>query len=300
MMFRGRVTVAAAQYPIDFLESWAAYRAKIERLTAEAAARGARLLVFPEYAALELASLWPPEVYRSLPRQIGALQERLPDFLELHADVARRHGVYVLAGSYPVRQPDDTYRNRAYLFNPSGESQFQEKLLMTRFEAEEWGIQAGDRAKVFETEIGAIGVCICYDSEFPLIGRAQAEAGGRLLLVPSCTDSAHGYHRVRVGSQARALENQCYVVQAVTVGEAPWSPALDANTGAAGVYAPSNPPFPASGVLAQGETDRAEWVYAEIDFALLDEVRARPQVYNFNDWSRHVRFAEREPERVRL
>lgn len=298
--FRGRVTVAAAQYPIEFHESWTAYRAKIERLVGEAAGHGARLLVFPEYAALEIASLYPPAIHRSLPRQLDALQERVPDFLALHAQVARSHGVYLLAGSYPVRLSDGSYRNRAYFFNPAGEAQYQEKLLMTRFEAEKWGIQPGERASVFETDVGTIGVCVCYDSEFPIIARAQTEAGARLLLVPSCTDSAHGFHRVRVGSQARALENQCYVIQAVTVGAAPWSPAVDVNTGAAAFYAPPNPPLPASGILAQGEMDRPQWVYADLDMGLLEAVRADPQVYSFGDWPRQSRYSEVGARRVRF
>ena len=109
---------------------------------------------------------------------------------------------------------------------------------MTRFEREEWGISAGQHVKVFETLLGRLAVLICYDAEFPLLARSGVEAGAQVILAPSCTDSLQGYWRVRIGAQARALEGQCYVVQSPTVGEAAWSPAVDVNYGAAGIYGP--------------------------------------------------------------
>jgi predicted amidohydrolase len=105
----------------------------------------------------------------------------------------------------------------------------------------------------------------------------------QLLLVPSCTDTEAGATRVRVGCLARALENRCFVAQSVTAGEAPWSPALDANTGEAAVYAPMDAGLPADGVLAMTRGDE-RWAVAELDFAALEASRARAQVANDLDW----------------
>ena len=80
-------------------------------------------------------------------------------------------------------------------------------------------IEAGDALKVFDFDGVRAGIAICYDIEFPLPVRAQCEAGARLLLVPSCTDTEAGATRVRVGCLARALENRCFVAQAVTAGD---------------------------------------------------------------------------------
>ena len=91
---------------------------------------------------------------------------------------------------------------------------------MTRFENEQWLIKSGKELKCFDTEYGKIAINICYDSEFPLLARKQVEAGCVLILVPSCTDTLAGYHRVKIGSHARALENQCYVVQSLLAGDA--------------------------------------------------------------------------------
>ena len=113
--------------------------------------------------------------------------------------------------------------NRAPLIAPDGRLAFQDKMAMTRFEAERWGVAAGAGPQVFDTPWGRLGVSICYDAEFPKHVRAQVEAGAWLVLVPTCTDSLHGFNRVRFACQARALENQCFVAMAPTVGEAPWS-----------------------------------------------------------------------------
>ena len=166
---------------------------------------------------------------------------------------------------------------------------------MTRFEREEWGIAASPVLRLFDTSLGKIGVNICYDSEFPLLARAQVEAGMELLLVPSCTDSEHGYWRVRIGSQARALEGQCYVLHSPTVGKASWSPAVDVNRGAAAIYGPPDRGMPASGVLASGEMDEPQWVFAELDLAKVAALRADGGVLNSVHWGEQP-GAEQLPE----
>ena len=276
--------LAAAQYDIGFLPDWAAYATKIQHWVSEAVGQGARFLVFPEYFSMELASLFPEPVYQSLTLQLEALQTLYPDFLALYAGQARQHGVYLLAGSFPVRQDDGSYRNRAWLFSPDGSSDYQDKLQMTRFENEQWLIKAGSEIKLLDTEFGKVGVNICYDSEFPLLARKQVESGADLILVPSCTDTVAGYHRVRIGCQARALENQCYVVQSPTVGLAPWSEAVDVNIGAAAVYTPVDYGYPDNGILAIGEINQAQWVYADINLAGIAKVRETGQVFNYRDW----------------
>ena len=276
--------IAVAQYDIEFLGTWETYERKIERWFAEAARNGARFLVFPEYFSMELASLFPESVYSSLSKQLAAVAELLPRFLELFGAAATAHGVYVVAGSFPTRMPDGTYRNRSFLFGPGGSLGFQEKLQMTRFERERWSIEGGEAIETFDIEFGTIAIDVCYDVEFPLIARAQVEAGATLIVVPSCTDTLAGYYRVRVGAQARALENQCYVVQASTVGSAPWSEAVDENVGAAGVFTPIDYGFPGDGVLAVGDLNVPGWVYAEIDLAAVARVRAEGQVFNHRDW----------------
>jgi predicted amidohydrolase len=276
--------LATAQYDISFLDSWDNYRAKVQQWVEQAVSQQAQLLLFPEYACMELASLFPESVYRSLSGQLDALQSLLDDYLRLYQALACQHKVYIQAGTFPVKQADGSFRNHAYFFTPQGDIDFQAKLTMTRFENEQWHIARGFEIKVFDTAFGKIGINICYDSEFPYYARLQAERGARLILVPSCTDTQAGSYRVRIGCQARALENQCYVAQACLVGNAEWSEAVDVNCGAAAVYTPVDRGFPDTGILSAGDYNRVQWVYAEIDMAAVETVRQHGQVFNYNDW----------------
>lgn len=308
--------VAAAQYAVERLISAAALKDKVARWVAEAAAGGARLLVFPEFAGLEFTSIQDrravpdrrsPERHKlgpllqtpatrriepSLEWETGAMQNSLRDFLEIHAELAAAHKVYLLAGSIPVLKGSDLH-NRAYFFAPDGNVGFQDKIVPTRWEREVWAIKAGSDIRIFETDFGPIGIAICYDVEFPLVARLQAEAGARLVLTPCCCDSLRGYHRVRVGARARALENQAYVLQSPVIGQAPWSGTLGASVGSAGIYAPPDlGPHP-NGVIAQGPSDAPQWVFADLDLKALDRIRSGGgTMANEDEWRSHLTFTQ--------
>lgn len=281
-----KVNIATAQYDISFLANWEEYRNKTETWVNNAVSHNARILVFPEYASMELASLFGEEVYSSLSKQLAAMQTVHNDYLELFKTLAVNHKCYIQSGSFPVEAGEKRYCNRAYLFYPNGKIEYQDKLIMTRFENEQWLISAGHELKCFDTEFGRLGINICYDSEFPMLARKQVEMGANLILVPSCTDTLAGYHRVKIGCQARALESQCYVVQACLVGNAPWSEAVDVNVGAAAIYTPVDRGFPDNGILAEGELNSVQWVIGEIDLTSCGKVRQQGQVFNYRDWPR--------------
>ncbi|CAN5501975.1 carbon-nitrogen hydrolase family protein [soil metagenome] len=282
------VTVAAAQYGVEFLGDWETYTQKLAWMVGEAAQQGAQILVFPEYACLELASLFSSEIYQDMHRQLEAVQAYLAAFVQLHCELAQQHHLYIVASSFPVQLSDDSFRNRAYFCKPDGTYDFQDKLIMTRFENEVWYINPGDEVKVFDTAYGKVGITICYDAEFPLIARRQVELGAKIILAPSCTDTVAGYNRVQIGCRARALENQCYVVMAPVVGVTDWSPALDVNIGAAGVYSPVDAGFPSDGVLTMGELNVAQWVIAELDLHKIEQVRQQGEVLNYRDWAKQT------------
>lgn len=287
-------TLAAAQYDIGFFSQWEEFVDKLDSWVARAAQQDAKLLVFPEYGSMELASLFGKDVYSDLKQQLHSMQSLLPQWHDLHSELAKRHDVMILASSFPTEQSDGNFLNRANLFGPDGFIDYQDKLMMTRFENEQWHITGGDQIKVIDTDLGRIGIHICYDSEFPMIANQQVAAGADLLLVPSCTDTQAGFHRVRLGCQARALENQCYVVQSPTVGHAPWSEAVDINTGRASVYTPVDYGFPDNGILAEGKEGEADWVFATVDLTEIARIRAEGQVFNYRDWPKQ--FALKGPQ----
>ena len=285
------VNIAAAQYNISFLTTWQDYCDKVTLWVEEAVRQDAKILVFPEYASMELASLFEEEVYSSLSKQLEALQILHDDYVALYRSLAEQCQCYIQAGTFPVLIESGAYRNRAYLFAPDGGFDYQDKLMMTRFENEQWLIESGTELKTFDTEYGKIGINICYDSEFPLLARQQVEAGCVFILVPTCTDTIAGYNRVKIGCQARALENQCYVVQSSLVGDAPWSEAVDVNVGASAIYTPVDRGFPNDGIAAMGKFNAVQWVIAELCLDGVETVRQQGQVFNHRDWALQTRFS---------
>ncbi|MGR3462897.1 MAG: carbon-nitrogen hydrolase family protein [Roseovarius sp.] len=292
--------IATAAYPLDALGQWAEYAAKLSDWVARAAAEGADLAVFPEYGAMELAMLSGAEAAGDLERSLHAVDAAMADAGDLHADLAARHGLHILGASAPVFDPALGGRpvNRATLYTPTGARGHQDKQIMTRFEREEWGVAPGGPLRVFDTALGKIGVLICYDCEFPLLGRALHDAD--LILAPSCTEALTGYSRVRIGAMARALEAQCVTVMASTVGDADWSPAVDANTGMGGIFGPPDTGFPPTGVIAEGTLNRPGWTVAEVDLGAVAHVRADGVVLNRRHWGDQAgRDATVTPERLR-
>jgi predicted amidohydrolase len=274
-------------YPISHIGSLADYAAKLDRLVGEGAAGGGELLLMAEYACMELAAAYsaPGSTSSGSIPNAGAERDAVcavaADIVGIMRAAAVRHRVWLAPGTLPQRV-GGCIVNRAPLIRPDGAIAFQDKQVMTRFEAEQWGIHGGAPAGVFETPWGRIGIAICYDVEFPGVVRAQTEAGAWLVLAPSCTDTAHGYNRVRLSARARAIENQCFVAVSPTVGAAPWLATLDANQGRAGVYGPADRGFPEDGVIVEG--DGHGWVWADLDPARLDLVRRDGAVRNFRDW----------------
>ncbi|WP_171126170.1 MULTISPECIES: carbon-nitrogen hydrolase family protein [unclassified Ruegeria] len=282
--------VATAAFDLDWLDSWAQYEDKLDRWVSDAVRQGAELLVFPEYGAMELSTLDGAEVAGNLERSIHAVSDRMEDVHTLHQRLAREYKVYILGASAPVVDGLGRPVNRAELYAPDGGQDHQDKQIMTRFEREQWDIAPGGPLKLFDTALGKIGVLICYDSEFPLLGRALSEAD--LILVPSCTEALSGYWRVRIGAMSRALENQCVTVMASLVGSNDWSEAVDMNTGTGGIFGPPDKGFPATGVLAEGALNQPGWTFAEIDLGAIAAVRADGRVLNRSHWDEQTTRVE--------
>ncbi len=282
--------VATAAYNLDWLDSWSQYEDKLNHWVDQAAENGADLLVFPEYGAMELSTLDGPAVAGDLERSIQAVSGRMEEVHSLHQRLAREYKTYILGASAPVVTGTGRPVNRVEFYTPDGFQDHQDKQIMTRFEREQWDIAPGGPLKLFDTALGKIGVLICYDSEFPLLGRALSEAD--LILVPSCTEALSGYWRVRIGAMSRALENQCVTVMASLVGNNDWSEAVDMNTGMGGVFGPPDKGFPQTGVLGEGTLNQPGWTYADIDLSAIADVRADGHVLNRTHWDEQTARVE--------
>ena len=275
--------IATAAYPLDWLDSWSQYEDKLSRWVSEAAGNGADLLVFPEYGAMELATLDGADVAGDLEGSIQSVSDKMEAAASLHQKLAAEHKVHILGASAPVHAGFARPVNRAEFYTPTGQRDHQDKQIMTMFERDPWDIAPGGPLKLFDTALGKIGVLICYDSEYPLLGRALAEAD--VILVPSCTEALAGYWRVRIGAMSRALEQQCVTAMSSVVGSASWSEAVDEGCGMGGIFGPPDTGFPGTGVIAEGTLNQPGWTYADVDCASIAHVRREGVVRNRSHWN---------------
>ncbi|MEO6878383.1 MAG: carbon-nitrogen hydrolase family protein [Gemmatimonadaceae bacterium] len=271
-----RLRVATLQYLLRPVQDFAAFRDQVTALVETAADYGCGLVVFPEYFTVQLLTMGGTD--RPMREQIRELSKYRDAVVELLSALAKEHQIYVVGGTIPVADEAGVVRNVCHIVGPTGDMATQEKLHMTRFEREEWDVSSGRQLTVIDTEFGAMAVAICYDVEFPEVARVAARAGARVLVVPSCTDDRQGFLRVRYCAQARAIENQMYVIQSSTVGSLPTVPAVHLNYGQAAILTPSDFQFSRDGILAEGNVNQEMMVIGEIDLNSILEARSRGTV----------------------
>ena len=262
--------VAVVQYPLVGGLSTQDLFDKVKGYVDSASSDGARLIVLPELFALDMLDFSQPEV----PQFDRIVREIYPEFIEDLRKLAIEKGIYLLAGSIPIRNVDSKrIRNRSYLFAPDGPAVYQEKMFLTPDEVE-WGWEASDTLNVIQAPWGKTIITICFDSEFPLISQTIAGHVADVLLIPSMTGDA-GFTRVRWAAQARAVEHMAYVLLTGTTG----APAPGWEMAAQGVVlGPSLPGF--TPTLAEGEKDVADCiVHATLNMTQLREAKAARDYY---------------------
>lgn len=277
--------LALAQWEVRATPSPEAFGERVHAALIEAREAGAQLALLPEYAAVEVGAALAGRSPASEAEEIAVMVDAAPRLIAALREAVRSAGLWCAAGTLPMRDGARLI-NAAPFIAPDGRVAWQHKRFMTRFESERWGVSSGEAPRVFDTDFGRLGIAICYDVEFPKPVRAQVEAGAWLILCPSCTDTRHGANRVTLTARARAIENQCIVATAPTVGLAPHSAALDVNHGVAGCYGPADHGFPEDGVIAEGTPDAPGWVFAEVSQEAVRRVREEGAVLNHRDWPR--------------
>lgn len=284
-----RVRVASVQYFIRPVREFKDFEDQVTGLVQTAGGYRCRLMVFPEYFTLQLLTL--QDYSRPVPDQLRDLAGHLPRFVELMSSLARKHKIYIVAGTIPVLTGDQL-TNESYLFSPNGDHGVQGKIHMTRFEAEHWDIQPHSTLKVFETDIGNLAILICYDVEFPELARQAALRDVTLLAVPSCTDDRNGFLRVRYCAHARCVENQLYAIHAGTVGSLPMVPAVSLNYGQGALLTPCDYAFGREGIAFEGIANQEMMVIGDLDIGALEASRSAGTVLPLRDARRSAEVAK--------
>lgn len=278
-----RARIATLQYFVRPIKDFSEFNEQVAGLVHTAADYDCDLIVFPEYFTVQLLTLG--DIHRPMDEQIRALSRRVPQFIEVFESLSRSCGIHIVAGTIPTPDPEDSDKvyNDSFFFAPDGSHAVQGKINMTRFEKDAWRVSPRDTLKVFDTPLGKIAITTCYDVEFPEICRAAAHAGVVILIVPSYTDDRQGFIRVRYCAQARAIENQMFVVNAATVGSLPMVPAVSLNYGQASILTPSDFPFARDGILAEGIPNQETMVIGEVALDVLRRNRLHGTVRPLRD-----------------
>jgi predicted amidohydrolase len=194
---------------------------------------------------------------------------------------------------------DDILYNIGYLCKRNGESERFVKLHPTPDEVKVWGMSGGNELKTYDTDCGKIGILICYDVEFPELSRILAEQGMNILFVPFLTDTQNGYSRVRHCAQARAIENECYVALAGSVGNLPKVHNMDIQFSQSVVFTPCDFAFPTTGIKEEATPNTEMILISDLDLELLKELHRNGSVQNLRDRRKdlyEVRWRKRSTE----
>ena len=255
-----------------------------------AAARGAELVVLPEYFS----------VAGSATHLRAHAEDLAGPTVTWASELAVRLGIALVAGTFPERGADPAGKvsNTSCLVGLSGTVEavyrkihlFDVELDGTTVH-ESAAIAAGDRLCVLplamfpaeDDPVPVLGMSICYDLRFPELYRILALEGATVVTVPAAFTAATGPPHWELLLRARAVENQIYLVAAAQVGVLP--PGMPACHGHSMVVDPWGD------VVAEVLDDEPGFVVADVDLGRLEQVRAqlpvlahrRPDTYRWPD-----------------
>ncbi|NBC26629.1 MAG: GNAT family N-acetyltransferase [Bacteroidetes bacterium] len=239
----------------------------------------ADFLLFPEYVNAPLMAAYnhlsEAEAIRKLAGYTGKLRDTF-------SELAISYNINIITGSMPEVREEGLY-NVGHLCKRNGELEKYEKIHVTPDEKKAWGMNGGSRIQTFDTDAGRIGILICYDVEFPELTRLMALDGLDILFVPFMTDTQNGYSRVRNCAMARAIENECYVAVAGSVGNLPNVHNMDIQYGQSVVFTPCDFAFPTTGIKTEATPNTEMMLIADVDLDLLKELHEKGSVRILRD-----------------
>ncbi len=273
------VRVGAVQWQMRPLHSLQEVLQQVEFFVDAVAGYQSDVILFPEFFNVPLMAQFnqgnPAEAVRRLSEYTEPLRQEM-------VKLALAYNINIIAGSMP-EYCDNALYNVSYVCRRDGSWNKQYKLHITPDEHAHWGLKGGGELKVFELDIGKVGVLVCYDVEFPELPRLLAEQGMQILFVPFWTDTKNAYLRVRRCAQARAIENECYVVMSGSVGNLPNVENMDIQYSQAAIFSPSDFAFAHDAVVAEATPNTEMTLIADLDLDNLKELRTHGSVRNFRD-----------------
>ncbi|MDM1063776.1 bifunctional GNAT family N-acetyltransferase/carbon-nitrogen hydrolase family protein [Empedobacter falsenii] len=240
---------------------------------------GSDFIMFPEFFNSPLMSPYNHLKEIEAMHQLATMTD---DIVKKIQEFAITYNVNIISGSMPHLKEGKLY-NTSFLCHRSGKLDSYSKIHITPNEFKYYALNGGDEIKVFDTDCGKVGLLICYDVEFPELSRILADQGMEILFVPFMTDTQNGYTRVRSCAQARAIENECYVAIAGSVGNLPRVNNMDIQYSQSAVFTPSDFSFPNNGVKAEATPNTEMVLISDVDLYLLKELHEYGTVKTMKD-----------------
>ncbi len=275
------IRVATVQYQQRRVRSFDEFLGFVEYFVDVVADYRSDFVVFPELFSLQLLSIEDQELAPQ--ESIEALTKYTAPFKQALHDMAIKYNINIIGGSHPTRGEDGRTLNISYLFHRDGRISEQPKIHPTPNEAWWWNIEGGSKLEAIQTDCGPVGILICYDSEFPELARHLVDQGVRLLFVPFCTDERQSYLRVRYCCQARAVENQCYVVLSGNCGNLPGVANMDIQYAQSCILTPCDLLFARDGIAADTTPNVETVAFADLRLETLNVAINNGTVQNLKD-----------------
>jgi len=273
------VRLALVQWQMRPFKDFDSLCEQIEFFIDAASGYKADFILFPEFfhapLMAEYNSLSEAEAIRGLAKYTKPLKRKF-------AEWAIAYNSNIITGSFPELHDKKLY-NVGYLCHRNGNVEEYQKIHITPGEREAWGLVGGSDLRTFSTDCGKIGILICYDVEFPELSRLLADDGMDILFVPFLTDTQNAYTRVRCCAQARAIENECFVAIAGSIGNLPKVNNMDIQYAQSAVFTPSDFAFPTNGVKAEATPNTEMVLIADVNLELLKELNFKGSVTNLRD-----------------
>lgn len=275
------IRVGTVQYMQRRVQSFSEFMSLVEYFVDVVADYKGDFVVFPELITLQLLSIEDQELNPQ--ESIEALTKYTPRYREAMQDLAVRYNINIIGGSHPTRVANGRVENISYVFHRDGRIDEQPKIHPTPNEVYWWNIEGGSSLNAIDTDCGPIGVLVCYDAEFPELSRHLVNQGAQILFVPFCTDERQGYMRVRYCCQARAVENQIYVVMSGNVGNLPNVANMDIQYAQSCILTPCDFSFARDGIAADTTPNVETVAIADLRPESLHIARNSGTVQNLRD-----------------
>ncbi len=195
------------------------------------------------------------------------------NFTEDLCKIAKENSIYLAATVPALSSNSELPANRLIFINPKGELEFHyDKIHLFGLFNEDKYVADGKEILVKKTNLGDIGLAICYDLRFPEMFVQLALKGAQIVILPAAWPHPRMEH-LKILCKARALENQNFLVCVNQAGSESFGTKINKYGGESCVISPMGI------TLASAKADEAELIFCDIDLEQIEEVRRRIPVF---------------------